>query len=46
VTTDVVLVPAVPAIATQRAGGLIPSIIPVVVVSILFMIVRRPRSWQ
>jgi len=46
VTTDVVLVPAVPAIATQRAGGLIPSIIPVVVVSILFMIVRRPRSWR
>jgi len=44
VAADVVLVPAVPAIATQRAGGLIPSIIPVVFVFILFMVVRRPRS--
>jgi len=46
VTADVVLEPAVPAIATQRAGGLIPSIIPAVFVSILFMVVRRPRSWR
>jgi hypothetical protein len=46
VTADVVLVPAVPAIATQRAGSPIPSIIPAVFVSILFMVVCRPRSWR
>jgi len=44
VTVDVVLEPAVPAHATQRAGGLIPSIIPAVFVSLLFMVVCRPRS--
>ena len=46
VTADLVLEPAVPAHATQRAGGLIPSIIPAVFVSLLFLIVCRPRSWR
>jgi hypothetical protein len=44
VTADVMLEPAGPARATQRAGGLIPSIIPAVFGSLLFMIVCRPRS--
>jgi hypothetical protein len=44
VAADVVLEPAGPAIATQRAGGLIPPIIPAVFISMLIMVVRRPRS--
>ncbi|MCX6687117.1 MAG: PEGA domain-containing protein, partial [Methanoregula sp.] len=43
VTADLVLEPAVPAHATQRAGGLIPSIIPAVFVFLLFLIICRPR---
>jgi hypothetical protein len=46
VTADLVLEPAVPAHATQRAGGPIPSIIPAAFVSLLFMVVCRPRSWR
>ena len=44
VTADLVLEPAVPAHATQRAGGLIPSIIPAVFVFLLFLIICCPRS--
>jgi len=44
VAADLVLEPAGPARATQRAGGLIPSIIPAVFGSLLFMVLHRPRS--
>jgi hypothetical protein len=45
-TAEVVLEPSGPASATQRAGGLIPPIIPAVFISMLIMVIFRPRSLQ